>query len=65
MSFYYFMEQFKNDDSPFGDLASDMEEDNFPKNIDTVKEVREYFNGTNNKSFQVTLEKALEIYSKK
>lgn len=59
------MEQFKNDDSPFGDLASDMEEDNFPKNIDTVKEVREYFNGTNNKSFQVTLEKALEIYSKK
>lgn len=59
------MEQFKNDDSPFGDLASDMEEDNFPKNIDAVKEVREYFNGVNNKSFQVTLEKALEIYSKK
>lgn len=59
------MEQFKNDDSPFGDLASDMEEDNFPKDIDTVKKVREYFNDVNNKSFQVTLEKALEIYSKK
>lgn len=59
------MQQFKNDDSPFGDLASDMEDADFPKDIDTVKEVREYFNNVNHKPIQETLERALDIYSKK
>ena len=65
-TFYSWIGQFKNEDSPMGDIAKDIYSDkDFPKKAKTLKPIKEYLESKSAcGSFLSVLDKAFEMYSR-